>query len=168
MNSELLRNGSGYDDPTAAQAIRNMVRPGEIWSTTLGKEVLILKDNGVVCTVLILQEEEKAGCIEVVSRSKRWCNPKFLTYTLRQNIGGFIKRMHDDEYGYIRQRVQEAMGFAGGAGEGQKEVHALKAENEKLRKQLHESELARQREKEEVLPYKRMYYDLWDRYTKRG
>lgn len=81
---------------------------------------------------------------------------------------GFIKRMHDDEYGYIRQRVQEAMGFAGGAGEGQKEVHALKAENEKLRKQLHESELARQREKEEVMPYKRMYYDLWDRYTKRG
>ena len=27
MNSELLRNGSGYVDPTAAQAIRNMVCP---------------------------------------------------------------------------------------------------------------------------------------------
>lgn len=78
MDSEMLRNGSGYIDPTAAQAMKNMVYPGEIWTTATGKEVLILKDHGKVCTVLTLLDEEKAGCIEVVSRAKRWCNPLFV------------------------------------------------------------------------------------------
>lgn len=164
MNSELLRNGSGYVDPTAAQAIRNMVCPGEIWSTTLGKEVLILKDNGVVCTVLILQEEEKAGCIEVVSRSKRWCNPLFVMFVTRQNIGGFVKRLHSEDFADIWARVAEGMGFSA---DSAREINRLKGENADMREKLRRSALAAQAEKEAMLPYKAMYYDLVDRLTGR-
>ncbi len=164
MNSELLRNGSGYVDPTAAQAIRNMVCPGEIWSTTLGKEVLILKDNGVVCTVLILQEEEKAGCIEVVSRAKRWCNPLFVTFVTRKNIGGFVKRLHAEDFADIWARVAEGMGFSA---DSAREINRLKGENADMREKLRRSALAAQAEKEAMLPYKAMYYDLVDRLTGR-
>ena len=164
MDNEMLRNGSGYIDPTAAQAMKNMVYPGEIWTTATGKEVLILKDHGKVCTVLTLLDEEKAGCIEVVSRAKRWCNPLFVTFVTRQNIGGFVKRLHAEDFADIWARVAESMGFSA---DSAREINRLKCENADMREKLRRSALAAQAEKEAMLPYKAMYYDLVDRLTGR-
>lgn len=160
MDSEMLRNGSGYIDPTPAQAMKNMVYPGEIWTTATGKEVLILKAHGTVCTVLTLLDEEKAGCIEVVSRAKRWCNPLFVTFVTRQNIGGFVKRLRAEDFVDIWARVAEGMGFSA---DSAREINRLKGENADMREKLRRSALAAQAEKEAMLPYKTMYYDLVDR-----
>lgn len=164
MDNDMLRNGSGYIDPTAAQAMKNMVYPGEIWTTATGKEVLILKDHGKVCTVLTLLDEEKAGCIEVVSRAKRWCNPLFVTFVTRQNIGGFVKRLRAEDFADIWARVAEGMGFSA---DSAREINRLKGENADMREKLRRSALAAQAEKEAMLPYKTMYYDLVDRLTGR-
>lgn len=164
MDSEMLRNGSGYIDPTAAQAMKNMVYPGEIWTTATGKEVLILKDHGKVCTVLTLLDEEKAGCIEVVSRAKRWCNPLFVTFVTRKNIGGFVKRLRAEDFVYIWARVAEGMGFSA---DSAREIKRLKGENADMREKLRRSALAAQAEKEAMLQYKTMYYDLVGRLTGR-
>lgn len=164
MDNDMLRNGSGYIDPSAAQAMKNMVYPGEIWTTAIGKEVLILKDHGKVCTVLTLLEEEKAGCIEVVSRAKRWCNPLFVTFVTRQNIGGFVKHLHAEDFADIWARVAEGMGFSA---DGAREINRLQGENAAMREKLRRSALAAQAEKEAMLPYKAMYYDLVDRLTGR-
>ncbi len=166
MNSELLRNGSGYVDPTAAQAMKNMVYPGEIWTTATGKEVLILKDHGKVCTVLTLLDEEKAGCIEVVSRAKRWCNPLFVTFVTRQNIGGFVKRLHAEDFADIWARVAEGMGFSA---DSAREINSLKGENADMREKLRLRRKRTPAEKKAMLPYKTMYlyYDLVDRLTGR-
>lgn len=164
MDSEMLRNGSGYIDPTAAQDMKNMVYPGEIWTTATGKEVLILKDHGKVCTVLTLLDEEKAGCIEVVSRAKRWCNPLFVTFVTRKNIGGFVKRLHAEDFAYIWARVAEGMGFSA---DSAREIKRLKGENADMREKLRRSALAAQAEKEAMLQYKTMYYDLVGRLTGR-
>lgn len=43
----LYRNGEGYSDPTAAEAIMGMAKPGEIWEYK-GREVLIVKNQGGV------------------------------------------------------------------------------------------------------------------------
>lgn len=159
METEMLRNGSGYIDPTAAKAMKNMVGIGEIWTTTSGREVLTLKNHGVCYTVLTLMAEEKAGCIAVMSRDKRFCNPAFVTFTTRNYICGFVRRLEAKEFEYILRAVAKTMEF----GDTRKEINALKADNARLRVLLRDAK----RETTAELPYKDMYYDLLNRLSGR-
>lgn len=45
------KNGEGYADPTAYEAVRGMAKLGEIW-TYKDKEVLIVRNQGTYCNIL--------------------------------------------------------------------------------------------------------------------
>lgn len=64
---ELYKNGSGYTDPTAGNALKTMatgnnVKRGEIWSAYFGnaeRRLAILAVSGEVVSVLVLNDESK-------------------------------------------------------------------------------------------------------------
>ena len=64
---ELYKNGSGYTDPTAGNALKtvatgNNVKRGEIWSAYFGnaeRRLAILAVSGEVVSVLVLNDESK-------------------------------------------------------------------------------------------------------------
>lgn len=105
-------NASGNYDSTAYSAMMNMAKPGEIWTTSQGNEVLILKNHGTLCSMLKLlgnQPYHDDDCIEVVSRQLRYTNPCMVAYIFNQGLCEYIKSIPEEQYTQIMQTVGDRL-----------------------------------------------------------
>ena len=107
------RNGSGAYDGTAYKAMMGAPKPGEIWMHKNGyteKEVLVVQNHGTVCTVITLVDERKNNdCIEIVSKSIKYCVPYMLQYAFNQSFGEFVKKMPDADFDKVLDAIEDAL-----------------------------------------------------------
>ena len=105
-------NGSGYKDETAYKAIMGAAKPGDIW-TEGEKLVLILKNQGAFCNVLVLREESiHSRMIEIVSGKRFYTDPGMLKFTFCERLGQYVQRLPKDEFARVMDEVADALGFA--------------------------------------------------------
>lgn len=113
METSMKYNGSGYYDETPYRAAMQMAKPGEIWTSTTGKEFLILKNHGTLRTVLHLLDRmprNSTDSIEVTCKAQRWTNPDMLVYLFNQSLGEYVESIPTEEYEEIMQTVAEHLG----------------------------------------------------------
>lgn len=104
-------NGSGYVDPTAYKAIMGAAKPGDIW-TEGEKLVLILKNQGAFCNVLMLREESAhSRMMEIVSGKRFYTDPGMLKFTFCERLGQYVQRLPKDEFARVLDEVAIALGF---------------------------------------------------------
>ena len=97
---ELLRNGSGYVDPTAYKALTAVaktqagvaVKPGSIWSAYFGttlRECVVMKAHKDHATILVLNEKPKGyGCeqLKTVAGTTYYAIPALLSYKFYEDF----------------------------------------------------------------------------------
>ena len=107
----LHKNAEGYSDPTAAEAIKRMAKPGEIWQYK-GREVLIVKNQGNYSNILTLSTDpgKDKTTIEVAGR---YTTPGKLNYAFNSNLGAFVERIRKDEYDFVLKEIYIAFAFFG-------------------------------------------------------
>lgn len=101
----LDRNGQGYRDETAYNAIKSvegvkeMVKSGEIWQVNGGtQEAYIIKAFENVSVILTLSENVRnTGEIPVQSRAQMWTDPRKISFTYNSNFTDFVKKVPEDE-----------------------------------------------------------------------
>ena len=111
-NTGMKYNASGYYDETPYKAYQNMntPKPGEIWETSLGKEYLILKNQGGFCTVLALCDTNRNNeCIGIISREQKYTNPAMVQYVFNTAFCQFVKAIPDDKYLDIMGMVADSL-----------------------------------------------------------
>lgn len=137
----LYRNGEGYSDPTAAEAIKGMANPGEIWKYK-GREVLIVKNQGGYSNILTLSTApgKDKTTIEVAGR---YTTPGKLTYAFNDRLGAMVERLSETEFTDILHQIEAAFYItiisavvAPPTPKAFNEVAELKTENRKLKKRL--------------------------------
>ena len=112
-NVSMKYNGSGYYDETPYKATMQMAKAGEIWTSDTGKEFLILKNHGTLCTVLHLLNRvprNSTDSIEVLTEMPRWTNPSMLIYLFNQSLGEYVETIAEDEFQDIMEIVGERLG----------------------------------------------------------
>lgn len=106
-------NASGNYDPTAYSGMMNAAKPGEIWTSNIGKEFLILKNHGTFCSVLNLKDEQPRvmdDCIEVISRQIRYTNTGMVGYLFNATLCEYVKTLPADEFTAIMDDVAARLG----------------------------------------------------------
>lgn len=99
----LNRNSEGYLDPTAAEAIKGMAKPGEIWEYK-DKEVLIVKNQGGYCNILVLSPApgKDKTTFEVAGR---YTTPGKISYAFNDLLGAMVERITKEEYESVMKEV---------------------------------------------------------------
>lgn len=114
METSMKYNGSGYYDETPYKAAMQMAKPGEIWTSNTGKEFLILKNHGTLCSVLHLLDRvprNTTGTVEVMRKEEMcWTNPSMVVYLFNQSLGEYIEKIPDEEFLGIMATVGERLG----------------------------------------------------------
>lgn len=103
----LYRNSEGYSDPTAAEAIKGMAKPGEIWKYK-GREVLIVKNQGAYSNILTLSTilgKDKTA-IEVAGR---YTTPGKLNYAFNERLGAMVERITPEELKAVLMAIEDSL-----------------------------------------------------------
>lgn len=100
----LNRNAEGYADPTAAEAIKGIAKPGEIWKYK-GREVLIVKNQVGYCNILTLSPNPGKGnaTIEVAGR---YTTPGKLNYAFKQDLAKKIEQISGAEFKNVLSEIE--------------------------------------------------------------
>jgi hypothetical protein len=103
----LNRNSEGYADPTAAEAIKGMAKPGEIWKYK-GREVLIVKNQGGYSNILTLSTApgKDKNTIEVAGR---YTTPGKLNYAFNDRLGAMVGRITDGELKEVVAAIEDSL-----------------------------------------------------------
>ena len=138
----LNRNSEGYADPTAAEAIKGMAKPGEIWKYK-GREVLIVKNQGGYCNILTLftAPGKDKNSIDVAGR---YATPGKLSYAFNDLLGAMVERITDGELKEVVAAIESSLSIRIEPPLEEKfdrlkertECARAEAENRKLNKQL--------------------------------
>ena len=138
----LNRNGEGYSDPTAAQAIKGMAKPGEIWKHK-GREVLVVKNQGGYSNILTLSTipGNDKTTIEVAGR---YTTPGKLNYAFNDILGAMVERITDSELKEVYAAIEASLSIRTEQPIEEKfnrlkenmECESLKTENRKLKKRF--------------------------------
>lgn len=169
MEQPLHRNGSGYFDKTAFEAMSNVIkegrtmdRTGEIWEyeTNKGdvKMAVIVADHGNVCNTLACMDKPCEDSIEVNCMGIKYVNPQMLQYTFDYWLAGFVRKLTADEFTNIKSAVADALGMNCETKVVEKVVEVPTAEKD-------DATLATIAEGK---IYREMYFDILDRLTKMG
>ena len=105
----LHKNAEGYSDPTAAEAIKGMAKPGEIWKYK-DREVLIVKNQGGYSNILTLSPApgKDKTTIEVAGR---YTTPGKLNYAFNDRLGAMVEKITKDEYDFVLKECYIALAF---------------------------------------------------------
>ena len=107
------KNAEGYSDPTPYQAIRNMIKPGEVWTfrkkDDAEAEVLVVAFNDNVATILFLMDEYKEGCIEVVSTDVKWVNPRMLNWSWGGYLCKCVRKLSVQEFDQVLAEIEKIL-----------------------------------------------------------
>lgn len=138
----LYRNGEGYSDPTAAEAIKGMAKPGEIWKYK-GREVLIVKNQGVYSNILTISAApgKDPTTIEVAGR---YTTPGKLNYAFNNLLGAMVERITDGEMKEVLAAIEASLSIRTEQPIEEKfarivkdtEYESVKTENRKLKKRF--------------------------------
>ncbi|NCE98426.1 hypothetical protein [Emergencia sp. 1XD21-10] len=121
---DFIKGSTHLLDRTAYEAFRNiereekrMSRAGEIWECEFSngtiREVIILSDQGSICTVVILQDEDNGYCdIHVNCKGRMHANSAKLQYSYDKYLTNFIRKLTDEEYAEIMALVAESLGIS--------------------------------------------------------
>lgn len=118
-------NGSGYVDSTAYKAIMGTAKPGDVW-TEGERLVLILKNQGAFCNVLVLNEEQKHNrMMEIISGKRFYSDPAMVRFAFNERLGQYVQRLPKEEFARVLEEVRIALDF-GEKHESKREMcHAL-------------------------------------------
>lgn len=120
---ELRRNGSGYYEPTAFKAMKNIereekeveVRKGEIWEVEMGnniRTVLVLAVHGSYSTVLTFSDDQRERrTVQMNAQGMKYTEPGMVTYKFHDAFDKFIRLATDEEFGNIMDQVAGALGI---------------------------------------------------------
>lgn len=126
---DIKRNGSGYYDPTAYKAIKNMevinmqkvdFRAGEIWEVSIDTNsasfpLLVLAcGDGIVTGLRLVKDESQRNDITLHCGKyglMHTCS-KMVQYTFSTNLHDFIRCLRDDELADVREKVAINFGIA--------------------------------------------------------
>lgn len=184
------RNAEGYHDPTPYQAIKNMIKPGEIWTfqkkDNTEAEVLIVAFGDNIATILYLMDEYKDGCVECVSKSLKWVNPRMLNWTWGGFLMKCVKKLDIQEFAAISMEVEKVLAVKISREAvitvNPDELKAMKCRNDELHKALicaedranHNMKIAEDAEAEatklriQLDTIKGMYSDLMEKFLQRA
>ena len=133
----LYKNAEGYADPTAAETLKNIAKPGEIYEYK-GREVLIVKNQGGYSNTLALSTNPGIDRFEVAGR---YTQTGMISYAFNDLLGAMVERITDSE---LKAVVLAINIYADG--EPHKEIYTTKAvadkcnflesENKKLKKKF--------------------------------
>ena len=120
---ELKRNGSGYYDPTAYQALKKIerrekemeIRKGEIWEVEMGnniRTVLVLAVHGSYSTVLTFSDEQRERrTVQMNAQGMKYTEPGMVTYKFHDAFDKFIRLATDEEFADIMNQIAGALGI---------------------------------------------------------
>lgn len=107
------KNGEGYSDPTPYQAIQNMIKPGEIWTymkkDNTETEVLVIAFSDNIATILFLMDEYKDGCIECVSKTVKWTNPRMMNWAWGGYLHKCVRKLSIQEFNQIGLELEKVL-----------------------------------------------------------
>lgn len=107
------KNGEGYSDPTPYQAIQNMIKPGEIWTymkkDSTETEVLVIAFSDNIATILFLMDEYKDGCIECVSKTVKWTNPRMMNWAWGGYLHKCVRKLSVQEFNQIGLELEKVL-----------------------------------------------------------
>lgn len=133
------KNAEGYVDPTAAEAIKGMAKPGEIWKYK-NREVLIVKNQGGYSNILTLSTIPGKGqnTIEVAGR---YTTPGKLNYAFNENLSRKVDKLSGAEFKSVLSEIERSFGITMYTDVKPPEVFNHEAtdfetENKKLQKKL--------------------------------
>ncbi len=105
------RNAEGYYDPTPYQAIRNMIKPGEIWTfqkrDNVETEVFVVAFSDNVATILFLMDECKVGCVEC--GASRYVNPRMMNWAWGGYLSKRVRKLTDEEFDRVLGDIEDAL-----------------------------------------------------------
>ena len=124
IDYSLKKNGSGYADPTAYEAIRAVEKgKGEEKMVEFykGDIVEIELKNGSLKEAIVLQVHEKYSNIlaitddarmpyKVTCRGEKYVDPGMVQYVFHDRVVNFVRSMTDSEYEAIMDAVIDALG----------------------------------------------------------
>lgn len=132
-DADLKRNASGYYDETAYKAITAPPKAGEIWTSKDGKKCwLILRNNGDVCSTLLLGKEERENNIKVMAKVPMYTDPVMIGYTFTVYITTFVKTIPAANMAEVQKAVGEALGITAVSAVPHDHINALEAKNAEL------------------------------------
>ena len=120
---ELRRNGSGYYDPTAYKALKNIereeqemeIRKGEVWQVEIGnsvRTVVVLAVHGSYSTVLTFSDEQRERrTVQLNAQGMKYTEPGMVSYKFHDAFDKFIRLTTDEEFADIIKQVSEALGL---------------------------------------------------------
>ncbi|MDO4649389.1 MAG: hypothetical protein Q4B26_12135 [Eubacteriales bacterium] len=118
-----MKNAEGYNDPTAAGAIKQIERKntmqayeGEIWKVENAKggenEVLLLKCFENYATVLRLTDTKpEENSVEIRSHSLKWSDCGKVGYAFYNTLCSFVRELSSAEMMTVRGRIASMLGF---------------------------------------------------------
>lgn len=182
--NEMKKNGSGYSDPTAYEALKHITKMeektmefyrGDIVEieTKNGnlKEAVVLQTHDKYSNILILTDDDRMT-YSVNCRGERYTNPGMVQYVFNDHVAGFIRSMTDSEYESIMNAVIDSLGYYPQQARSEnpepenEQKGYLQAVIEKERKDAYllKKELAQVQTERTV--YKDLYTDILDRVMK--
>ena len=118
---ELRRNGSGYYDPTAYKAIKNIereenemeIKKGEVWEIEMGNSVrtaVVLATHGSYSIVLSFTDEPRERrTVQLNAQGMKYTEPGMISYKFHDNFVKFIRLTNDEEFADILKQVADAL-----------------------------------------------------------
>lgn len=130
------KNAEGYSDPTAAEAIKGIAKPGEIWKYK-GREVLIVKNQEGYSNILTLSTNPGKGnaTIEVAGR---YTTPGKLNYAFNQDLAEKVGKISEVELDNVLSEIEESLSLRPviQGRRGRMAIEKAETENKKLQKKL--------------------------------
>lgn len=188
VQNEIKKNGSGYSDPTAYEALKNIIQmEGKTMEFYRGDIVEIETKNGNLKEAVVLQTHEKYSNILILTnddrmpysvncRGERYANPGMVQYVFNDNVAGFIRSMTDSEYESIMNAVIDSLGYYPKHALARNEAPEPDRENEQkkylqavIEKERKDADLLKKelaQAQTERTVYKDLYTDILDRVMK--
>ena len=162
--NDILRNGSGYCDYTAYAAIMNYgkgekkmeIKAGEIYEVKRNDgsfmTAIIIAVHEYTSNILFLCDTESEGAVKVICKGEKYTDISKLQYIYNDKIRTFVRKLKDEEFAEILEKVRESLGIAkisiAPAEENlekeelNKEIDMLKYEKEELMKRVRDLQSA--------------------------
>lgn len=120
MNQPMNRNGSGYVDVTAYQAMKNVLKgnrrmkKGEIWEVECGKRTdyaLVIAEHGKYRSILKLNDCEYDNCVEINCFGIKYVDCGMISYAFEDKFIDFVRTLKDSELDVVMKKVDEGLGI---------------------------------------------------------
>lgn len=114
------------------------INKGEIWEVEHGRYVktaIVLAHHGSYCSVIVLDDEyRESRDIQIKARGMKYSESGFVQYKFTGAFITFVRKLTDEEFEDVREKVANSLGFGTGTMEASEEIEVLKTKLEELEK----------------------------------